>query len=151
MTINDSYIHPKDSRLDSDLLDIKILDLLNKDKKFSTAEELRVRPEWGINIINIHSLLDSIPKHWKSKINNEIYKYTPNPKFSMTLNHRITEIMKITSKKVYSELIRQVVEAPTAIETWLNLFPFLEHCQTEWNSVFTLVYKITKGVYLQSF
>ena len=71
------------------------------------------------------------------------------PKFGISLNHRITEISKITSKKVYSELIGHVVKAPTAIETWLNLFPFLQ--QIEWNSVFTLVYKITKEPYLQSF
>ena len=69
VTINNSYIYPKDLGLDSDLLDLKIVDLLNKDKKFTTAEELRVRPEWSINIINLYSLLDTIPKQWKSKIN----------------------------------------------------------------------------------
>ena len=94
-------------------------------------------------------MLDAIPKHWKSIINNEVYKYTPHPKFSISLNHRITELKRITSKNVYSELIRHVVKALTAIETWLNLFPFLE--LIEWNSVFTLVYKITKEPYLQSF
>ena len=143
ITIKDAHIHPKDLGLDNDLLDLKIVDLLNKKNKFTTAAELRVRPDWSINIINIYSLLDAIPKQWKFTINNEIYKYT------ISLNHRITEISKITSKKVYSELIRHVVKAPTAIETWLNLFPFLE--QIEWNSVFTLVYKITKEPYLQSF
>ena len=149
VNIDDSPIHPKDLGLDNDLLDLKIVDLLNKEKKFTTAEELRVRPGWCINIINIYSLLDAIPKQWKFIINNEVYRYTPYPKFSTSLNHRITEIKKVTSKKAYLELIRHVVKAPTAVETWLNLFPFLE--QIEWNSVFTLVYKITKEPYLQSF
>ena len=133
VTIIDSYIHPKDLGLNNDLLDLKIVDLLNKEKKLTTAEELRLRPEWSINIINIYSLLDAIPKQWKFIINNDIYRYSPNPKFSISLNHRITEIRKITSKKAYLELIRHVVKAPTAIETWMNLFPFLE--KIEWNCV----------------
>ena len=146
ITINNPYIHPTDLGLDNDLLDLKIVDLLDKEKKFITAGKLRIRPQWSININNIYSLLDAIPKQWKSKINNEMYRYTPNPRFRIILNNRIA---KITSKKVYSELIRQVVKASTEIETWLNLFPFLE--QIEWKSVFTLVYKVTKEPYLQSF
>ena len=73
VTINGSYIHPKDLGLDNDLLDLKTVDLLNKEKKFTTAEELRVRLELSINIINIYSLLDAIPKQWKFIINNEVY------------------------------------------------------------------------------
>ena len=92
--------------------------------------------------------MDAIPKYWKSKINNETCKYTANPKFSLTLNNRATEISKITSRKVYSELIRDMVKEPTATEIWLDLFPSLG--QIEWSSVFTLTYKITKEPYLQS-
>ena len=87
-------------------------------------------------------------KNWKTKINNKTCKYTANPKFSLILNNRITEI-RITSRKVYSALIRDMVKEPTAIETWLDLFPFLG--QIECNSVFTLIYKITKELYLLSF
>ena len=54
ITINDAHIHPKDLGLDNDLLDLKIVDLLNKKNKLTTAEELRVRPDWSINIINIY-------------------------------------------------------------------------------------------------
>ena len=72
-----------------------------------------------------------------------------NPKFSLILNNRVTEITRITSRKVYSELIRDMVKEPTAIETWLNLFPFLEHIESK--PVFTLIYKITKEPYIQSF
>ena len=60
-----------------------MVDLLNKEKKITTAEELRVKPEWSINIINVYSLQEAIPKQWKSKITNEIYRYTPNPRFSI--------------------------------------------------------------------
>ena len=149
ITINKSHIHPKELGLDIDLINLKIVDLLDSEKKLATAENLRARPEWNTNIINIYSLLDAIPKYWKLKINNVTCKYTAIPKFSLILNNRVTEITRITSRKVYSELIRDMVKEPTAIETWLDLFPFLEHI--EWKSVFILIYKITKEPYLQSF
>ena len=41
------------------------------------------------------------------------------------------------------------MKKPTALETLLDLFPFLEH--ENWSSVYTLVYKITTEPYLQTF
>ena len=93
--------------------------------------------------------MDAIPKYWKSKINNQTCKYTANPKFSLILQNRVKETTRITSRKVYSELIRDTVKEPTAIETSLEIFLFLK--QIEWNSMLTLIYKITKEPYLRSF
>ena len=62
IAINKLHIHPKELELDIDLINLKIVDLLDSEKKFVTAENLRVKPEWNTNIINIYSLLNAIPK-----------------------------------------------------------------------------------------
>ena len=38
---------------------------------------------------------------------------------------------------------------PTAVSTWIDLFPFLE--QVNWAHLFTYVNKVTSELYLQSF
>ena len=50
---------------------------------------------------------------------------------------------------MYDELIRRVAIPPTSINTWIELFPFLEN--HDWKYTFTLPNLITKETYLQSF
>ena len=52
ITINKLHIHPKELGLDIDLINLKIVDLLDS-KKIATAENLRAKTEWNTNIINI--------------------------------------------------------------------------------------------------
>ena len=40
-------------------------------------------------------------------------------------------------------------KAPTAIDKWVDLFPFMENL--EWDKIFQLPYRITTETYIQSF
>ena len=41
------------------------------------------------------------------------------------------------------------MKTPTAIETWINIFPYLEN--QDWGSIYKRIFNITKEPYLQSF
>lgn len=44
--------------------------------------------------------------------------------------------------------IESKIKPPTAQETWMNIYPFLE--TIEWSEIYLLPYKITKEPYFQS-
>ena len=46
-------------------------------------------------------------------------------------------------------MINLATKPPTAVSKWIDLFPFLE--KLDWKPIFTMVYKITREPYLQSF
>ena len=114
-----------------------------------TCEEFQSSSNFNLNILYTNSLLSAIPKDWKSKIHSSTFNYEQTPKFSLKLNQKEVPIFKVTSRKVYWEIVNCKIKKPTALETWLDLFPFLEH--ENWGSVYTLVYKITTEPYLQTF
>ena len=69
--------------------------------------------------------------------------------YSIIINEKPKEIIKVYNKEVYWEIVSANVKEPTSINNWVDLFPFLE--SIDWKSVFTLAYKICKEPYLQTF
>ena len=149
VTINSNLIHPKELGLNEHYLNLKIIDLLNHRNKFMTCEELGSWPNWSTNILHTNSLLAAIPKRWKLKINSSTFKFQGTPCFGLVLNKCITPITKVTSRKVYWDIVKSKTTKPTSIEIWVDLFPFLE--SVNWSSIYKLVYKISNEPYLQSF
>ena len=126
IAINSNLIHPKELGLN---------------------EYLGSRPNWSTNIL--HTNLAAIPKRWKLKINSSTFKFQVTPCFSLVLNKGITPFTKVTSRKVYWDIVKSKTKRPTSIEIWVDLFPFLE--SINWSSLYKLVYKISNEPYLQSF
>ena len=50
---------------------------------------------------------------------------------------------------MYQNLISIKVKEPTAIEKWINSYPFLE--KQDWNDIYKIAFNIIKEPYLQSF
>ena len=149
VTINSNLIHPKDLGLNECYLNLKIIDLLNQRNNLMTCEELGSQPNWNTNILHTNSLLAAIPKTWKSKINSSTLKFQGTPCFSLVINKCITPIAKVTSRKVYWDMVQGKIKKPTAAEIWVDLFPFLE--DVNWSSIYKFEYKISNEPYLQSF
>ena len=55
----------------------------------------------------------------------------------------------VTNKELYFELLKPQIKQPTAIETWVDLFPFLEH--VSWRNIFKNTHQIVPDTYLQTF
>ena len=93
--------------------------------------------------------LNAIPKDWKTKIATKMTKFTPSPDYAVVLNNVFVPITKLTSKKIYWEIVNKKIKPATAIVTWLDLFPFLEHFN--WQEIYSSASKISKEPYLQTF
>ena len=149
-----SYITPES--LGNNLLNMntKILNIINEDGNFLSLNNLNVRLNSNLSILQYNSLISSIPKAWKDilrkraqeiDIEQEDMGWEPN----VTINGINKGIAKIKSKDLYHLLISRVCKMPTSIDTWINIYPFLE--QQDWDLVFKLPYKIVTEPYLQSF
>ena len=55
----------------------------------------------------------------------------------------------LNNNNIYWEIVHSKSEPPTSLETWINLYPFLE--TVDWKPIFTLVYNVTVETYLQTF
>ena len=137
VTINSNLIHPKDVGLiDSDLT-LKVIDLLNQNNNLMTGEELRSQPSWNSNILHINSLLAAIPKVWKAKINNT-FIFQGISCLGLVMNKSIIPISKVTSRKVYWDIVKRKVNKLTSLEVWVDWFPFLE--SVNWSSIYNFVF-----------
>ena len=100
------------------------------------------------------SIKSAIPKTGKKKIKSHsepiqdeklIRSNEPHTKISTG----IKSLQKISIKQITNKLLINTIKPPTSIETWINIFPFLE--TEDWNSIFLRTFEITKETYLQSF
>ena len=131
------------------LMDIKIKDFLNSHGKFMSPEDINNTRKWKVNILHLNSLLSAIPRTWVAKVEktNDIYKEIP--RFTVMIRNCQKQISKLKSQDIYWEQLKNVTKLPTAVSTWVDLFPFLE--QINWGTLFTIVNKVTSEPYLQSF
>ena len=65
------------------------------------------------------------------------------------IGQKFIVIQKITNKQIINKLLKNIIKPATSIDTWINLFPFLE--TEDWNQIFLRTFKTTKETYLQSF
>ena len=117
--------------------------------KVMSANELKQNKNWKTNILHINSLLTAVPKIWRVEIENCDFTYNKIPRFSIIIKNCPKELSKLKSQDIYWELLRNVIKQPTAIGTWVDLFPFLEG--VNWKLLFTGTSRVTSEPYLQSF
>ena len=65
------------------------------------------------------------------------------------INKKLIPIEKVSSKLMYTHLIKENTKPPISLNLWVELYPFLENFN--WSYVFRLPYKIMKESYIQSF
>ena len=131
------------------VLDLKINDLLNVNGKFMLPNDLKEKKNWKISILRINSLLSAIPRTWIAKIEKSNFIYKEIPRATIMVRKCVKQISKLLSADIYWDLITKVTKPPTAISTWMDLFPFLE--QVNWKYLFICVNKVTSEPYLQTF
>ena len=74
-----------------------------------------------------NSLVSAIPNEWKIKKKSVNMTDRLTDDIRLTCNNVLVSLEKITSKKLYNELIRRTAKLPIAIESWTELYPFLEN------------------------
>ena len=96
-----------------------------------------------------NSLTTAIPFSWKKSIkenlnNIDISKISPEP--HLCINSVLKPISKIKNTQIYLRLINKLTKTQTSIETWVNIFPFLD--TQDWNSIYKTIFTVTNEPYL---
>ena len=91
---------------------------------------------------NKHLLINRAPtvNFQNIMINNE-----PNLK----INQLLKPLHILSNKQIYLELVNRKSKPPTSIETWLDIYPFME--SYDWRDIFQIPFTTTKEPYSQSF
>ncbi len=102
-----------------------------------------------------NSIKMAIPKKWKNILKKNIpldilMEQNTDHILQKSVNNINKHIYKITNKDIYRSIIKQKGQEPTSINTWYEMFPFMEN-NINWEDIFLLPYTIVKEPYLQSF
>ena len=147
--VNNAPLTPRMLGMSDDFLNLKIIDFLDEKKKLIPAKNLKRKFKCRATILDIQCLISAIPVTWKRKFQIHTESFQRLSEFNIQINKKPKELFKLKSSEIYWELVNNKIKAPTALYTWIDLFPFLE--KLEWSEIFSLAHKISKEPYLQSF
>ena len=77
------------------------------------------------------TIISAIPRDWNKKtkqencLDNRVSAINDN-KIYIVINNKYKLINLTTTKDIYQKLIKRKTQEPTALKTWLNIFPFVE-------------------------
>ena len=100
------------------------------------------------------SIMAAIPREWKLKIKsdsnlqNKLSTLNDNETY-IIINNKYKLCKLSTTKEIYQHLIKNKIQVPTAIEKWINIFPFME--SVDWSKIYSLPFTIIKEPYFHSF
>ena len=133
---------------------VKVNDLVNNQGKFLTIEEINQKMHCNLKPLQFLSLQSSIPKIWKEKLKNipqpfQNKKIIDGNEPYLKIGLELKSLKKTSNKQIVNKLLINIIKPPTSIETWINIFPFLE--TEDWESIFSRTFKTIRETYLQSF
>ena len=135
---------------EKNIFNIKILNMLNQQNTFVDVREFNNNNNTNISILEYNALKSCIPGSWKKifiQKNNVAQNQSLEP--SLLIGTIKKKISIIKSKELYNCLIMNKIKPPTSLETWVNLYPFMENY--DWKEIYTIAFKYTREPYLQSF
>ena len=133
------------------LLQTKMIDLIKLDSSLLNFQDMSTKFSSQLTLMQYYSIIKAIPPNWKSKLKlfNPTYHEKKNYVISLSIEKVLKPINMLDNNNIYWEIIHSKSEPPTSLETWINLYPFLE--TVDWKPIFTLVYNVTVETYLQTF
>ncbi len=142
----------------NEAINMKMWDLLDENGTFVNLNNLSEKLGKNIDELEYLSIKSAIPLKWKNKFRKRDMKINFNREDLLVIQstlpkiynkNKTRNIIKSTSKEIYWIIIEQKQEPPTATDTWINEFPFLE--TADWEKIYKISFKITCEPYLQSF
>ena len=141
-------IQPKTLNIKGEYMyDLVIQDILDDDRTFLTRNALNDKLGINLDIFSYRKLLSIIPNTWKHIIKNTKIEITKEPRIKVI--NTISELTKVNNKRVYWMVVNDKIQEPTAVEKWVEQFPFLE--TAPWNKIFKMIHHSDYETYLQSF
>ena len=125
-----------------------IQDLLGEGGKFLTLAEVNKRYNVKAHFLEYLGIVKAIPKPWLESVRRNINVTARLKHVDNVISVNYDRTTALTSKQVYWCLINDIVKQPTAIQHWIEEFPFLH--DNDFDEFFTLAHK-NGEVKLQSF
>ena len=110
---------------------------------------LKQRLSWNISIFNYNLIYSAIPKTWKQKLMGHKPTQNVNSKVYLKINGILKNLTNVHNRDLYFELLRTKVSEPSSVDTWIDIFPFLE--SVSWKAIFKNTHQIVPDSYLQTF
>ena len=152
ITIDNKELKPENIRcINSQKL--KIIDVYDINKTIKSYENFRITNGANLNNLEYNSIVSAIPQNWKQTIKNSTVDIInlKNEECYIYLENKTKPIIlqKLTNKLMYQSIIHPSLKPATAIDTWINIFPFME--TQDWKNIYTLTRKLTTETYLHTF
>ena len=106
------------------MYDSVIQDILEDIRKFLTMNTLNDKLGINLDIFNHRKLLSIIPNTFKHIRKNTKIEITKEPKIKVI--NTTSELTKVNNKRVYWMVVNDMIQEPTAVDKWVEQFPFLE-------------------------
>ena len=110
---------------------IKMLEILDDTYSYLSQDNINNVMRTNINILQYNSLKTAIPKVWKATLKNHdivdidvLIVESHEPIIKIGSQYKI--ISKIINKHIKNKLLDKKIKPPTSINTWIDIFPFLE-------------------------
>ena len=131
------------------LNELTLKGIINDNGLFLSIHELRERLNWNISIYDYNIIKSSIPIIWKQHILNKTPSMHVYGNITVRIRGQLINLAQVQNKDIYWELMANKDLQVTAINTWIDLFPFLN--DFNWHTIFYAVHKSSIETYLQSF
>ena len=111
--------------------------------------QVKEKTKWNISILNYNIICSAIPNSWLRKLTNLSGNIKIQNEVTIRIKHRLMNLSNVNNKALYWEIIGNNKQEATALNTWIDLFPFLD--STPWNMIFKSVHKKILQPYFQTF
>ena len=157
--MNTTYIKRFFFRLDSvrEIFDnMRIGDIyqVHTDGSLLALNQLKDKLNINISCMEYNTMISAIPNNWKVLLKNQVRlsrkdETCTDNEPSIKIRQSLKSVSKTLSKEMYKSLIIKIIEPPSALETWIDMYPFLTNL--DWEAVYMIPFKVMREPYFQSF
>lgn len=133
----------------------RIVDIVDKSTgNFKSLNEINTSLNLNLKQLNLNSIVSAIPTPWKRliksrKLHSTDYTHITTNEPYIKIGNNLKHLSKVTTKELYNKIVGLTIKAPTALEKWIDMYPFLE--SYNWDSIFLIPFRIMTEPYFQSF
>ena len=128
---------------------MRVKDLTTDNREIKTYNEIKRIIDWNLSLFSYNIIVCAIPKLWKQKVKGFMENIITVSNVTIQIKRNSVNIAKITNKAIYWELLSSKIKAPNAINTWIDLFPFMEI--VPWDRIFKSIHSTLLPPYMQTF
>ena len=129
--------------------DIVIKDIITDEGRFLSLQQFNAKFSTNLDNLCFNKIISAIPYKWKEKLRKTKISCTVIKDTTVSCQGKLKDITKVSNKALYWIALHKNIQEPTAVEKWIETFPFLE--SISWHKIFKMAHIISNEPYLHSF